>query len=643
MEEKKTTKGSPDKDCKEGEAKLNTKQYKSALIAFNRALEKNHQHLPSIEGKFKASAILGQQIFDEGDLKLAKEYYKDAHLLKPNETEIHNRLASIRHQRYLQKKSRQVPQVELEAMTKSQKRVDNIVLEGGGIKGVAYLGAFRKLPKYIDMTKVIRYGAASAGSIFAALLALDYSIDEFENIMKKTNFTHFMDGPYREDLLRLNKNQDELLKLGQGIFADINKIKNASRKPFTASGAASRLGKASKHPDIIAVKKGFGLLKNGDLGLFPGDYFREQWLEPRIQAKTGIAYATFAELKQLREEQPEKFGRLKQLYIVGVNLSTGLIEVFSEETTPDMIVSDAVRISMSIPVVFKPHQIYYKINGLRVADEKGHLYVDGGMLDNYPMWLFNKAKFVDPKYGDSERVMHNPYTLGMRLVAPELQAQYQTNADPLAREKPDNLPGFLWQLVETIYRKQESDHRKMLESANTIYINDLKIGTAQFDLNEKEIQDLIKKGSKGVKAYFSGSKEENKQMTSDNEILPLHEAVEINDSRTVTLLLAQGINSNTITQQGVSALDIAEDQDNKPMILLLVQWGAYVCQHPLRIQHILEAALSNEFVDAQALKPAYEHFMLSHQSNHPESNSKEKEKIKEEDSSAVISFSLGGM
>ena len=34
---------------------------------------------------------------------------------------------------------------------------------------------------------------------------------------------------------------------------------------------------------------------------------------------------------------------------------TGETEIFSYKTTPFMVVSDAVRISMSIPLVYKPH------------------------------------------------------------------------------------------------------------------------------------------------------------------------------------------------------------------------------------------------------------------------------------------------
>ena len=85
---------------------------------------------------------------------------------------------------------------------------------------------------------------------------------------------------------------------------------------------------------------------------------------------------------------------------MGVNANTGKTEVFSFEHTPDVIISDAVRISMSIPVLYEPHALYAKNEeGLRVPYEPklGQVYIDGGVLDNYPLWLFDKAGYLNPE------------------------------------------------------------------------------------------------------------------------------------------------------------------------------------------------------------------------------------------------------
>ena len=60
----------------------------------------------------------------------------------------------------------------------------------------------------------------------------------------------------------------------------------------------------------------------------------------------------------------------KKLFIIGTNFTLGKEEIFSCETTPTMLILDALRISISIPLVLTP----IKYNN--------HYYVDGGVLNN---------------------------------------------------------------------------------------------------------------------------------------------------------------------------------------------------------------------------------------------------------------------
>ena len=76
----------------------------------------------------------------------------------------------------------------------------------------------------------------------------------------------------------------------------------------------------------------------------------------------------------------ELYNKLKKkLIITGVCLNDLSINYFSHETFPDMNVLKAVRISMSIPFIFKP----VKFNG--------KLWVDGGCLNNYPIDVFDNV------------------------------------------------------------------------------------------------------------------------------------------------------------------------------------------------------------------------------------------------------------
>ena len=62
-----------------------------------------------------------------------------------------------------------------------------------------------------------------------------------------------------------------------------------------------------------------------------------------------------------------------KLLIIGTNYTRGKEEIFSYETSPDMSVITAVRISISIPIIFIP--VLYK----------SEYYVDGGLVNNFPI------------------------------------------------------------------------------------------------------------------------------------------------------------------------------------------------------------------------------------------------------------------
>lgn len=79
------------------------------------------------------------------------------------------------------------------------------------------------------------------------------------------------------------------------------------------------------------------------------------------------------------------------LVVTGVNISRREPRYFSVWHTPDFPVVEAVALSMSIPLVFKP---VYIGGGVRKGDDAHNaayqgLYVDGGMLNNYPVRAFD--------------------------------------------------------------------------------------------------------------------------------------------------------------------------------------------------------------------------------------------------------------
>jgi predicted acylesterase/phospholipase RssA len=68
-----------------------------------------------------------------------------------------------------------------------------LVMKGGGVKTLAYIGALRIIERYYTFDWFI---GTSAGAIAAALLGAGYSRTELENILREKRFTDFLDSPY---------------------------------------------------------------------------------------------------------------------------------------------------------------------------------------------------------------------------------------------------------------------------------------------------------------------------------------------------------------------------------------------------------------------------------------------------------------
>ena len=235
----------------------------------------------------------------------------------------------------------------------------NLVFEGGGVKGIAYVGALEVLDKEGILKNIKRVAGTSAGAMVAVLVGLNYTTTEISEILWDLNFKNFLDDNF-------------------GMVRDIDRLIN-------------------------------------EYGWYKGDFFRDKMAE-FIEGKTGNGEATFKDLAKAK--------KLRDIYLIGADLSTGFSKVFCYNNTPDVKVADAARISMSIPLFFRAVQ---NINN------DGHVYVDGGLLDNYPIKVFDRVSFISKesnrretayyerdnksltrKLGQIDKQVYNKETLGFR-------------------------------------------------------------------------------------------------------------------------------------------------------------------------------------------------------------------------------------
>jgi NTE family protein len=203
-------------------------------------------------------------------------------------------------------------------------------------------------------------------------------------------------------------------------------------------------------------------------GINSGEYF-EDWIQHIIRMKTGTRYTTFTELYELTSIE---------LVITGTNVSTGTTEYFSHKTTPNMTVWLAVRISISIPVFFK--SVIYNDNE----------YIDGGVLSNYPIWIFD-----DPDtYVQGEVDMRNAatrkhrqlQTLGFKLI-PETLSRGKSSNNPYYIPVISMAVRLIYLLVNFAYVNCDTYQAAI----RTVYINTMNVGSTAFSLSD-EMKDQLK-------------------------------------------------------------------------------------------------------------------------------------------------------
>ena len=206
----------------------------------------------------------------------------------------------------------------------------NLVFEGGGVRGIAYVGALRVLQERGVLADIQRVGGTSVGAITALLLALNYTPDEMETVLTSLNMGQFNDG--------------------QWLF--VGGLARTSRR----------------------------------YGWYRGERFN-RWLETLVARKTGNPNLTFAQLHNWRTNHVGTC----DLYVTGTNLTAQQSVVFSHEHTPDMPLKTAVRISMSVPLYFGA--VFLDETNQPVQRPKRgksyQIFVDGGLTANYPIALFD--------------------------------------------------------------------------------------------------------------------------------------------------------------------------------------------------------------------------------------------------------------
>lgn len=282
------------------------------------------------------------------------------------------------------------------------------VFEGGGVKGIAFVGAVQETEN--RGYRFERLAGTSAGSMIASLLAAGYTGKELEQLLATFPFSSFL------------------------------KRKGLGRLPL--------------------IGDAYHLLVHA--GLF-GTEELYRWMDERLRQK-GIRY-----FGDLREDK---------LKIIASDITRGRMMILPDDlelyglSSHRFPIALAVAMSCAIPLFFRP--------ALLKVREKERIYVvDGGLLSNFPVWIFDRK---NPRWP----------TFGYRL-------QEEGKEDP---HRIGGLISLCKALINTALEAHDRMRLREQDAVRTISIPIKGVKATDFQLSEEKKKELVQVGKEEASRFF---------------------------------------------------------------------------------------------------------------------------------------------
>ncbi len=309
------------------------------------------------------------------------------------------------------------------------------VFEGGGVKGIGLVGALQAFEEAGFRWQNV--AGTSAGAITAALVAVGYTAAEIKHIMDtRVDFRRFMD-----------------------------------------PAGIARLPKVGPWLSMLFTH-----------GMYQGDYFLTL-MRQLLSEKLGKEKVTFRDLtmpKLPTDSHEEYEAKYKfKLQVVASNITRNELLILPQGVSAlglvpgDLEVALAVRASMNIPFFFKPVKLPQATD-----HRQRHWIVDGGMLSNFPIWLFDSPAGTVPPWP----------TIGFLLWEPD-------------QEKPryERIRGLISMLRAMVNTMTTAHDRKVLSETDQSRIVKIPTGiymTTDFNLTAEDRQWLYDSGYRAARRFL---------------------------------------------------------------------------------------------------------------------------------------------
>lgn len=332
-----------------------------------------------------------------------------------------------------------------------KRKIERLILSGGGMKGISYIGVF----KYIDELK--KKNKNTINSLKSNEVKNKEDVLKEDEMQSKDN--NLTKDVLKEDVLKEDEIQSvvefnikEICCVSVGsivgflyilgytydefydeiISTDLNDVKNFKIKSFFTKYGIDNGKKVTDWIIKMIVKKGYS--KNMTL--------RDIW---------NIFGVNFR--------------------VVVSNLNKYEQEIFDYKTNPNLKVIKAIRMAICIPFLFS------------VEKYRNFVYVDGGLINNFPIKM----------YGDNLETL-----LGINIVTKK-ELDYD-----VIHEQIDNFNDYLFHVMTCLVVQREKEITlSELYKEHIIYVKTGSITkTIDFCLKEEDKQRLIDIGYETTRDYF---------------------------------------------------------------------------------------------------------------------------------------------
>lgn len=311
----------------------------------------------------------------------------------------------------------------------------DLVLEGGGVKGIGLAGAVSVLMEH--GYSFPRVAGTSAGAIVGALTAAGMPAQRMYDVMKATDYNEFRDTAVIDRIPLLGKALSVMFQ--EGVY----------------EGKFFERFLAEQLPDVAETFGGLALEVDESSSLQP---------EQRYKLVVMASDVSLRRLVRLPWDYPSVYG-----------LDAGTQSVVR-----------AVRASMSIPFFFEPAHLSYQRTVKGRQEDVQSTLVDGGMLSNFPVAIFDRTDGQRPRWP----------TFGIKLSSRPEDVRM-----PKAADTPLRLSLAMIATMREFHDGMHIDRPDV--RARTIFVDTFGIKATDFDLSPADSDRLFESGRTAAERFLA--------------------------------------------------------------------------------------------------------------------------------------------